>query len=178
MKSHMPRWPTRSRDPLVNIFATAAVLTIGIVLLPVSFLLVIPIAVLFAIFGAIRWYYYRPPPYSNPAIADAVEQHAIAANFPDSRDFAEAYAQRLIEAWHPQLPVPTVLAAMVEIAVSIYEIEGFNNPLPPIPPDPIDQGRWRDEMRIHALGSRLDHSHQLTMSARVMAAAKFVASLS
>jgi hypothetical protein len=28
------------------------------------------------------------------------------------------------------------------------------------------------------LGSRLDHSHQLTMAARVMAAAKFVASLS
>jgi hypothetical protein len=38
----------------------------------------------------------------------------------------------------------------VEVAVDIYDMEGFNNPLAPLPSDPIEQGRWRDELRIHS----------------------------
>ena len=82
MKSHMPRWPTGSPDPLVNILATGVLVIMTILAFATSFLLLVPIAVGFGIIGALRWYHYRPTPYSNPAIAAAVEQHAIAANFP------------------------------------------------------------------------------------------------
>src|SRR5205085_3393291 len=29
-------------------------------------------------------------------------------------------------------------------------MEAFNNPVAPLPSDPIEQGRWRDELRIHS----------------------------
>ena len=59
----------------------------------------------FGVIGLLRWYHYRPAPYSNPSIAAAAEQHAIAANFPATEAFADSYARRLIDAWHPKLPV-------------------------------------------------------------------------
>src|SRR5947208_14169023 len=100
MKSHMQRWPTGSPDPVVNIIATAVIVIMGILAFATSFLLLIPIAIGFAVIGALRWYHHRPPPYSNPAIAAAAEQHAVAANFPDTEAFADSYARPLVEAWH------------------------------------------------------------------------------
>ena len=44
-----------------------------------------------------------------------------------------------------------MFAGIVDAAVEIYAMEGFNNPIPPLPSDPIEQGRWRDELRIHAI---------------------------
>jgi hypothetical protein len=151
MKSHMPRWPTGSPDPLVNILAVGVLVIMAILAVATSFLLLVPIAIGFVVIGAMRWYYYRPPPYSNPAIAAAVEQHTLAANFPDPESFFDSYTRRLIEAWHPRVPVVPVLAGIADVAAELYEIEGFNNPVPPLPADPIDQGRWRDELRIHSL---------------------------
>ena len=151
MKSHMPRWPTGSPDPLVNILATGVLIIFGLLAFATSFFLLIPVAIGFAVIGLVRWYHYRPPAYSNPAIAAAAEQHALAANFPEIESFAESYARRLIDAWHPRLPVFPVFAGIVDAAVEIYAMEGFNNPIPPLPSDPIEQGRWRDELRIHAI---------------------------
>ncbi|HVC52560.1 MAG TPA: hypothetical protein VND87_11110 [Stellaceae bacterium] len=151
MKSHMPRWPTGSPDPLVNILATGALVVMAIFALATSFLLLVPIAIGFGVIGALRWYHYRPPPYSNPAIAASVEQHTIAANFPDTETFADSYAQRLVDAWHPRVPVLPVLLGIVNVAADFYEMEAFNNPVAPLPTDPIEQGRWRDELRIHSL---------------------------
>ena len=54
------------------------------------------------------------------------------------------------EAWHPRLPVLPVFVGIVDVAASIYEMEAFNNPLTPLHSDPIEQGRWRDELRIHS----------------------------
>ena len=151
MKSHMPRWPTGSPDPLVNILATGVLVIFGLLAIATSFLLLIPVAIGFVVIGLVRWHHYRPPAYSNPAIAEAAEQHALAANFPDIEGFAESYARRLIDAWHPRLPVFPVFAGIVDAAVEIYAMEGFNNPIPPLPSDPIEQGRWRDELCIHAI---------------------------
>ena len=150
MKSHMPRWPTGSPDPVVNVLATGVLFLFGFLAIATSFFLLIPIVIAFGVIGALRWYQLRPPPYSNPAIAAAAEQHAIAANFPNANDFADSYARRLIESWHPRLPVVRVFVGVVDVAADIYDMEGFNNPIAPIPDDPIDQGRWRDELRIHA----------------------------
>src|SRR5205807_7886413 len=105
MKSHMPRWPTGSPDPVVNIIATAVIVIMGILAFATSFLLLVPIAIGFAVIGALRWYHNRPPPYSNPAIAAAVEQHTISANFPDTETFAQSYARRLLDPRHPRIPV-------------------------------------------------------------------------
>jgi hypothetical protein len=150
MKSHVPHWPTRSPDPVVNVLATGVLVIMVVLAFATSFLLLVPIALGFAVIGAMRWYYYRPPPYSNQAIAAAAEQHTIAANFPEPDSFAEAYARRLLDAWHPRVPVLPVLSGIVDVAAEIYEMEGFNNPIAPLPADPIDQGRWRDELRIHS----------------------------
>jgi hypothetical protein len=149
MKSHTPRWPTGSPDPVVNILTTAVLVIFGFLAFATSFLLLMPIAIGFGTIGLLRWYHLRPPPYSNPAIAAAAEQHVIAANFPATEAFADSYARRLIEAWHPRLPIFPVFAGIVGVAADLYDIEGFNNPIAPIPADPIDQGRWRDELRAH-----------------------------
>jgi hypothetical protein len=154
MKSHVPRWPTGSPDPAVNILTTGVLVIFGFLAFATSFFLLIPVAVGFGVIGLLRWYHYRPPPYSNPAIAAAAEQHAIAANFPDTEAFADSYARRLIDAWHPKLPVVPVFVGIVDVATDIYDMEGFNNPIAPIPADPIDQGRWRDELRIHTKNAR------------------------
>jgi len=119
MKSPMPRWPTGSPDPAVNILATGVLVIFGILAIATSFVLLIPIAVGFGVIGAIRWYQLRPPPYSNPSIAAAAEQHAIAANFPDTEAFADSYARRLIEAWHPQLPVVPVFIGIVDVVFAV-----------------------------------------------------------
>ena len=150
MKSHMPRWPTGSPDPLVNILATGVLVIMAILAFATSFLLLVPIAIGFGVIGALRWYHYRPPPYSNPAIAAAIEQHTLAANFPDTEAFADSYAHRLVDAWHPRVPVIPVLTGIVNVGAELYELEAFNNPIPPLPSDSIEQGRWRDELRIHS----------------------------
>jgi len=151
MKSHSPRWPTRSPDPVVNVIATGVLVILGLMVLASGFLLLVPIGIGFLVIAAIRWYHNRPPPYSNKAISAAAEQHTLAANFPDAQAFADSYVRRLIDAWHPKVPALSVLEAMLQIASELYEGEALNNPIPPIPLDPIDQGRWRDEARIHAL---------------------------
>ena len=151
MRQHYPRWPTRSADPIVNVISVAVLMLFGFIALFTSLILLIPIAAAFTGIALLRWYHNRPSGYSNPAIAAAVNQYTIEANFPDSATFAESYAQRLIEAWDPFIPTRCTFAPMIETATRIYDREGFNNPLPPLPGDPIDQGRWRDEARIHAL---------------------------
>src|SRR5262249_45087262 len=65
--------------------------------------------------------------------------------------FAEAFARRLIEAWRPSLPKRDVFERMIEIAETLYDAEGLNNPLPPVPiASPIEEGRYRDRLLAHA----------------------------
>ena len=153
MKHHFPRWPTGSPDPLINIIATGVLVLLAILTIATSFVLLIPIAIGFAVIAFLRWYQSRPQPYTNVAlVAAATQQHIIAANFPDTQSFGDSYVRRLTEAWHPRIPILPLLSRIVSVAEDIYEAEGFNNPVPPLPPDdPIEQGRYRDTMRIHAL---------------------------
>ena len=153
MKQHFPRWPTGSPDPVVNIIATGVLVLLAILTIATSFLLLLPIAIVFGIIAFLRWYQSKPQPYTNVAlVAEATQQHVIAANFPDPDAFRDSYAQRLMAAWHPRIPILPILARIVAVAEELYAMEGFNNPVPPLPPnDPIEQGRYRDLMRIHAL---------------------------
>src|SRR5580700_9238460 len=98
MKQHYPRWPTRSPDPWANILFVTVFLFFGILVLATSLILLIPVAMAFTGIALWRWYHLHPRGYSNPAIDAAVNQHTIAANFPDANTFAQAYAERLIEA--------------------------------------------------------------------------------
>src|ERR671939_222786 len=100
MKQHYPRWPTGSPDPIVNIISVAVFMLFGFIALFTSLILLIPIGVAFTGIALLRWYYNRPSGYSNPAIAAAVNQYTINANFPDPPTFAQAYAERLVDAWH------------------------------------------------------------------------------
>lgn len=153
MKQHFPRWPTGSPDPVVNIIATGVLVLLAVLTIATSFILLLPIAIVFGIIAFLRWYQSRPQPYTNVAlVAEATQQHVIAANFPDPDAFRDSYAQRLMAAWHPRIPSLPILARIVAVAEELYAMEGFNNPVPPLPPnDPIEQGRYRDLMRIHAL---------------------------
>ena len=153
MKRHFPRWPTGSPDPVVNIIATGVLVLLAILTIATSFLLLIPIAIVFGIIAFVRWHQSQSQPYTNVAlVAEATQQHVIAANFPDPEAFGDSYAERLMAAWHPRIPHLPVLAQIVAVAEQLYRMEGFNNPVPPLPPDdPIEHGRYRDLMRIHAL---------------------------
>ena len=102
MKSHAPRWPTRSPDPVVNIVATGVLVILGILALATSFLLLVPIAIGFSVIAFMRWHHNRPPPYANPALSSVVALRTIEANFPDDDTFIKSYLHRLIEAWQPQ----------------------------------------------------------------------------
>src|SRR5690242_14367266 len=121
MKQHYPRWPTRSPDPMVNIISVAVFILFGFIALFTSLILLIPIAVAFTGIALLRWYHNRPSGYSNPAIAAAVNQYTIDANYPDNATFAESYAQRLIEAWDPFIPALCTFRAMIEAATRIYD---------------------------------------------------------
>jgi hypothetical protein len=150
MKSHMPRWPTGSPDPMVNIIATGILVILGILALATSFLLLVPIAICFGVIGVMRWHYNRPPPYANPALGDAVALRTIQANFPDSDTFIKSYLHRLVEAWEQRIPVWPLLTRMGEAATDIYELEQLTNPIAPVAPsDPIERGRYADELNLH-----------------------------
>jgi len=152
MKHHFPRWPTGSPDPVVNIIATGVLVLFALLTIATSFFLLLPIAIGFAVIAFLRWYQSRPQPYTNVAlVAEATQQHVIAANFPDPDAFRDSYVQRLMAAWHPRIPILPVLARIVGVAEELYAMEGLNNPVPPLPPDdPIEPGHYRDLMRIHA----------------------------
>lgn len=150
MKSHLPRWPTGSPDPVVNIIATGILVILSILAFATSFLLLLPIAIGFGVLGLMRWQQNRPPPYANPALTSAVALRTIEANFPDGDTFIESYLRRLVEAWQPRIPVWPVLNRMAETAAEVYELEQLTNPIAPImPSDPIELARHADELNLH-----------------------------
>src|ERR1700759_4962526 len=106
MKQHFPRWPTRSPDPWANILFVTMFFFFGLLMLASSFILLLPVGIAFTAIATLRWYHSRPEGSSNPEIAAAVNQHTIAANFPDTVTFTRAYDARLVDAWHPHLPIP------------------------------------------------------------------------
>jgi hypothetical protein len=150
MKSHYPRWPTGSPDPLVNIIATGILVILGFLALATSLLILVPIAIGFTVIALMRWHYNRPPSYANPALSSAVALRTIEANFPDTDTFIKSYLQRLIDAWQQRIPVWPVLSRMAEAAADIYELEQLTNPIAPVAPsDPIELGRYADELNLH-----------------------------
>ena len=55
MKSHVPRWPTGSPDPAVNILATGVLVIFGFLAIATSFFLLIPVVIGFGVIGLLRW---------------------------------------------------------------------------------------------------------------------------
>ena len=49
MNSHLPRWPTGSPDPLVNIIATGVLVIFVIIAFATSFSILIPVVSAFAL---------------------------------------------------------------------------------------------------------------------------------
>ena len=148
MKSHLPRWPTGSPDPVVNIVSTGVLVILGILAFATSFVLLLPIAIGFLVIGLIRWYHNRPPPYDH--LTDAVARRSIEANFPDAETFTASYIDRLMEAWEPQLPAWPLFSRMVGAASDLYEQEQLANPIPPLPTsDPIERAKRADELNRH-----------------------------
>jgi hypothetical protein len=148
MKSHLPRWPTGSPDPVVNIVATGVLVILGILALATSFVLLVPIAIGFLVIGLMRWYHNRPPPYDH--LTEAVARRSIEANFPEAAAFMTSYVDRLMAAWEPRLPPWPLFSRMVEAASDLYEQERLANPLPPLPnADPIERATRADELNRH-----------------------------
>ena len=120
MKQHFPRWPTGSPDPMVNIIATGVLVLLAILTIATSFLLLLPIAIVFGIIAFLRWYQSNPQPYTNVAlVAEATQQHVIAANFPDVDSFRDAYVRRLTESWQPRIPILPIFSRMIAVAEEI-----------------------------------------------------------
>jgi len=143
------RWPTNSSDPGVNFVVIVVIAMLGLSALVFSAFLLIPLAIGFGIFKWVQWNAQRPTPTSE--IAAAAQQRVIAANFPDTDAFWDGFSRRLVEAWRPSLPNYDVLDAMLNIAETLYDAEGLNNPLPPAPPSsPIEEGRYRDQLLAQA----------------------------
>ena len=150
MKSHFPRWPTGSPDPIVNIIATAILVILGILAFATSFVLLVPIAIGFGVIALLRWQHNRPPPYANPALSGAVVRRTIEANFPDTDAFFSSFVRRLMEAWAPRIPLLPLLGQMAEVATRIYEMEQLTNPIPPVAvTDPIEMAKQADELQRH-----------------------------
>ncbi|HTW53111.1 MAG TPA: hypothetical protein VME45_14565, partial [Stellaceae bacterium] len=148
MKSHLPRWPTGSPDPVVNIVTTGVLVILAILALATSLLLLVPIAIGFLLIGLMRWYHNRWPPYDQ--LSAVVARRSIEANFPDGDTFTASYVDRLIEAWEPRLPTWPLFRRMIQVAGDLYEQEQLVNPLPPLPPaDPIERATRADELNRH-----------------------------
>jgi Type IV secretion-system coupling protein DNA-binding domain len=143
------RWPTNSSDPGINFVIIVVIAMLGIAALVFSAVLLIPLAIGFGIFKFVQLHASRPTPTSE--IAAAAQQRVIAANFPDTNAFLDGLSRRLVEAWRPSLPNYGALETMLDIAETLYDGEGLNNPLPPAPPSsPIEEGRYRDQLLAQA----------------------------
>jgi len=132
-------------------FGAIAILIMGFAAIAASVVLAIPVAIVAGIIYWIRWKAQQPPiPPPMPQVIQAAEERTIAANFPDTLEFRKSYIRRIMEAWDHQLPPWPLFERMMEFAEGIYELEGLNNPLPPLhSSDPIEHGRYRDELGQH-----------------------------
>jgi hypothetical protein len=136
MKSGSP-----ATDALVAIFAFFIALATGATFL-------VAMVVMMGILKATQWYVNRPIPTDR--LYAETQQRSIAANFPDTVQFMDAYVDRLIDALRGRLPTYHVFRAMAQIAELLYNEERLNNPLPPLPPaNTIEEGRYRDQLIAH-----------------------------
>jgi hypothetical protein len=82
--------PPRGSHRLLSIWLRALAPVVLLGGIATSFLLLLPIAIIFGIIAFLRWYQSHPQPYTNVAmVAEATQQHVIAANFPLRRSRVE-----------------------------------------------------------------------------------------
>ncbi|HTV28328.1 MAG TPA: hypothetical protein VMF32_11150 [Xanthobacteraceae bacterium] len=152
MKSEAGRWlryTLFSGDPAVTIASIVICFFLLGIFLAAGAVFAVPIGIAFGIFKYVQWRSRRPTPTAE--IIAATQQRVIAANFPDTEAFSAAFARRLVEAWNPSYPNGHLFERMLEVAETLYDTEGLNNPLPPTPPsNPIEEGRYRDRLFVHA----------------------------
>lgn len=141
-------WPTKSSSPYVNLAVAVTILLTLAIALTVSIVIAVPLGIGVGLFKWAQWRASRPVPTAQ--IQAAADQRVIAANFPEGDAFAQSYIRRLYDAWRPELPSPDIFETLGEIAETLYEAEGLNNPLPPAPiVNGIEEGRHRDRLLAH-----------------------------
>lgn len=134
---------------VVTIIALAVSGHLAIVVIGIG----LPLGLCVLIYIAIKNHVPKAPAPVIPSFAISTEvanERAIAANFPNTDDFAISYAKRLVQAWEHQLPSFPLFQEMVEVASEIYEQEQLHNPIPPVSSsDPIAIGRYKDSLARH-----------------------------
>jgi hypothetical protein len=146
---HWLKYALFSGDPGVTFVAIIMCFFLVCIAIVAGAIFAVPFGVGFAIFKWVQWQSRRPTPTGE--ILSATQQHVVAANFPDTDAFVDAYAHRLYEAWEPDLPAEAIGEQMLHVAAVLYDAERLDNPLPPIPPTSlIEEGRYRDRLLSHA----------------------------
>jgi hypothetical protein len=137
--------PLNSSDPALNAAIACVLAVIAITLVVVGGMFMLPVVAVIGIAKGVHWYANRPIP-TDQLYAQA-QQRGIAANFPDTDKYLEAFLDRFIDAMGDDLPTYQLYLAMARIAKAIYEYENLTNPLPPVAPgNTIEEGRYRDQL--------------------------------
>ena len=138
-------WPTKSTDPAANA-AIAVLLVLALfIALVVGATILIPVILVIALAKGIHWYTNRPTPTDQLYLQ--TEQRVVSAQFPSAEAFAEAHADRLLDAIRDDPPAYDIYVRMVRIADALYKEERLDNLLPPIAPTgTIEDGRYRDRL--------------------------------
>ncbi len=135
-------------DAGTGIFISLLVVFFALAIIFIGFFVLAPLAVL----ALAIWlgYKYATRPVVTPVteIAQQVQENAIQANFPNTKQFGYAFTDRMYDALGEDRHVAySILENMCLVAAHLYGQERFNNPLPPFTPqNAIEEGRYRDQL--------------------------------
>jgi hypothetical protein len=110
----------------------------------VSGLLLIPFFAIRAGIRAKKRLADRPP--STRVLRQTLEE--ISDPFPSTEAFMRIHSEQLVDAWKDRLPQRPLFNRIVGTAGTLYSAEGFDplEPPPPLTPDAIAYGRYRDDL--------------------------------
>ena len=119
-----------------------------IVVFAYSVTILLPIIIIIAVLKAVHWYMNRPVP--TDVLATQTQQRAITANFPETKQFMLNLIERVLESSGGRYPTNSVYMFLIEAIRVLYDGEGLDNLIEPIPPrDTIEEGRYRDRLLAH-----------------------------
>jgi len=98
------------KDPLVNTVFFGVLVVLAIWAIIVGGFFAVPILLIAGLAKGIHWYSNRPPP-TNELLAQT-QQRSVAANFPETDDFMEAYVKRFFDAVRDDLPTYQIYRTM------------------------------------------------------------------
>ncbi len=142
------QWPTRSPDAGVNFVVIVVVTVLGLLAIIVFGTIAAVALAAFLIWKVVQWYMNRPVP--TDVLATQTQQRAITANFPETKQFMLNLIERVLESADGRYPTNSVYMFLIEAIRVLYDGEGLDNLVEPIPPrDTIEEGRYRDRLLAH-----------------------------